>query len=141
MDRLLTFLIFFPLLGVFTLLVVPREKLNTLRVTTLVVTVVTFLASLLLYRNFEMGTAAFQFMERETWIPSLGITYQLGVDGISLFLIILTSLLTAISVLACWKDIKDKVKEFMICLLLLETGMIGVFCALDLSNSPVSSMF
>jgi NADH-quinone oxidoreductase subunit M len=103
-----------------------------LRGVALLVTVVNFLVSLLLYRDFQMGTAAFQFVERVTWIPSLGITYALGIDGISLFLIILTALLSAISVLACWTDIQTRVKEFLVSLLFLETGMIGVFCALDL---------
>jgi NADH-quinone oxidoreductase subunit M len=131
MDYLLTFLIFFPLGGVFVLLIVPREKHNTLRSITLAVAVIDFLASLLLYRHFEVGTAAFQFVERAPWVPSLGITYALGVDGISLFLILLTTLLTAISVPACWGTVQNKVKGFMVCLLLLETGMLGVFCALD----------
>jgi NADH-quinone oxidoreductase subunit M len=129
---ILTFLIFFPLVGVLCLIVTSRENYGVLRVIALFVTGLDFLASLILYRDFQVGTAAFQFVERVAWIPSLGITYALGIDGISLFLIILTTLLTAISVVACWTDIREKVKEFLICLLLLETGMIGVFCSLDL---------
>lgn len=129
---LLSFLIFFPLAGVLGLVLTHREHQRALRSIALVVTVVEFLASLLLYRDFRLGTADFQFVESISWIPSLGIHYRLGIDGISLFLVILTTLLTAISVLACWTDIREKVKEFLICLLLLETGMIGVFCALDL---------
>jgi NADH-quinone oxidoreductase subunit M len=132
MSHLLTFLIFFPLWGVLVLLFVPRERHNTLRSIALAVATIDFLASLILYSNFRLGEEGFQFVERATWIPSLGITYHLGVDGISLFLIILTTLLTAICVLACWSDIRSRVKEFMICLLLLETGMVGVFCSLDL---------
>jgi NADH-quinone oxidoreductase subunit M len=129
---ILTFLTFFPLVGVFALVFTGKEQHRVLRSVALVVAVVNFLASLTLYRDFQTGTAAFQFVESREWIPSLGITYSLGIDGISLYLILLTTLLSAISILACWSDIQIKVKEFLVCLLLLETGMIGVFCALDL---------
>jgi NADH-quinone oxidoreductase subunit M len=129
---IVTFLIFFPLVGALCLVVTNRDDHRVLRLIALFVTAVNFLVSLVLYRDFQVGTAAFQFVEKSPWIPSLGITYSLGIDGISLFLIILTALLTAISVLASWTDIQTQVKEFLICLLFLETGMIGVFCALDL---------
>lgn len=128
----LSFIIFFPLVGALALVFTGKDQHRALRSIALVVTVVDFLASLVLYRDFETNTAAFQFLERAEWIPSLGITYSLGIDGISLYLVLLTTLLTAISVLACWTDIQVKVKEFLVCLLFLETGMIGVFCALDL---------
>jgi NADH-quinone oxidoreductase subunit M len=129
---ILTFIIFFPMVGVLALLFTNKEQHFGMRCTALFVTVVEFLVSLLLYRDFQMGTAEFQFVERQMWVESLGITYALGIDGISLFLVLLTTLLTAISVLASWTDIKAKVKEFLICLLFLETGMVGVFCSLDL---------
>lgn len=128
----LSFIIFFPLVGALAVVFTGREHYRALRSIALVVTVIDFLASLILYRDFQTGTAAFQFVERVEWIPTLGITYSLGIDGISLYLVLLTTLLTAIAVLACWRDIQVKVKEFMVCLLFLETGMIGVFCALDL---------
>ncbi|MGQ9655383.1 MAG: NADH-quinone oxidoreductase subunit M [Thermodesulfobacteriota bacterium] len=128
----LTFIIFFPMVGVLALLFTNKEQHFSMRCVALFVTVLEFLVSLILYRDFQLGTAAFQFVERQSWVESLGITYSLGIDGISLFLVLLTTLLTAISVLASWTDIKAKVKEFLICLLFLETGMVGVFCALDL---------
>jgi NADH-quinone oxidoreductase subunit M len=128
----LTFITFFPIVGVLALLFTGKDQHRGLRSIALFVTVVNFLVSLVLYRDFQLGKTGFQFMERMEWIPSLGITYSLGIDGISIFLILLTTLLTAISVLACWTDIQNKVKEFLICILFLETGMIGVFCALDL---------
>lgn len=128
----LTFIIFFPMVGVLALLFTNKEQHFSMRCVALFVTVLEFLVSLILYRDFQLGTAAFQFVERRSWVESLGITYSLGIDGISLFLVLLTTLLTAISVLASWTDIKAKVKEFLICLLFLETGMVGVFCALDL---------
>ena len=129
---ILTFVTLFPVVGAMAVLFVRKDQPFTMRSVALFVTVVDFLASLILYRDFQLGNAGFQFMERTEWIPSLGITYSLGIDGISLFLILLTTLLSAISVLACWTDIQVKVKEFLICLLVLETGMVGVFCSLDL---------
>ena len=129
---LLTLITFFPLAGAAVILFLDREKKETIRWVTLVVTLLEFLFSLPLFFNFRLDTAAMQFVERVPWVPDYGITYYLGIDGISLFLVLLTTFLTFISVMACWKDIQDKVKEFMICILFLETGMVGVFCSLDL---------
>ena len=129
---ILTLITFFPLLGAVVLLFLNKENKETLRRVTLVVTLLEFIFSLPLFFNFRLGTAAMQFVEKAPWIPEYGITYHLGIDGISLFLVLLTTFLTFISVMACWKDIQDKVREFMICLLFLETGMIGVFASLDL---------
>jgi NADH-quinone oxidoreductase subunit M len=128
----LSFIIFFPLVGALALIFTGRDQHKVLRSTAFIVALVDFLVSLILYRDFNPGEAGFQFVERAEWIPSLGITYSLGIDGISLYLVLLTTFLTAICVLACWTDIQVKVKEFLVCLLFLETGMIGVFCALDL---------
>lgn len=128
----LSFVIFFPLVGALALIFTGRDQHRALRTIALIVTVVDFLVSLVLYRDFKPATAEFQFVEKADWIPTLGISYTLGIDGISLYLVLLTTLLTAICVLACWTDIQVKVKEFLVCLLILETGMIGVFCALDL---------
>jgi len=129
---LLTLITFFPLLGAALLLFVNKEKKETIRWITLVVALLEFIFSLPLYFNFRLDTAAMQFVEKAPWIPEYGMSYFLGIDGISLFLVLLTTFLTLVSVISCWTDIQDKVKEFMICLLFLETGMIGVFVALDL---------
>ncbi len=129
---LLTLITFFPMVGVVVLLFLDKEKKETIRWVTLGVALLEFLFSLPLFFHFRLDTAAMQFVEKVPWIPEYGITYYLGIDGISLFLVLLTSFLTFVSVMACWKDIQDKVKEFMICLLFLETGMIGVFVSLDL---------
>ena len=129
---ILTFLIFLPLVGAISVAITGRENHKALRIIAFSTALLNFLASLLLYKDFQLGTAKFQFVEKIAWAPSIGIDYSLGIDGISLFLIILTTLLTAICVLASWTDITTRVKEFLVCLLLLETGMIGVFCALDL---------
>ena len=87
--------------------------------------------SLLLLPRFDSTPHAFQFVERAAWIPALQINYTLGVDGISLLLVLLTTLITPLCVLASWNYIQKRTKEFMIALLLMETTMIGVFCALD----------
>ena len=88
--------------------------------------------SLLLLRGFDRARQRYQFEEFRAWIPQPPIHYHLGVDGISLFLVLLTTLLTPISILASWKSIDQRVKGFFICLLVLETGVIGVFVSLDL---------
>ncbi len=129
---LLSFLTFFPLVGVAILLFMDRERKETLRWITLIIALIEFIVSLPLFFNFRLDAAGMQFVEKAPWIPEYGVTYFLGIDGISLFLVLLTTFFTVISVIACWKDIQDKVKEFMICLLFLETGMVGVFVSLDL---------
>ncbi|MDI6754452.1 MAG: NADH-quinone oxidoreductase subunit M [Thermodesulfobacteriota bacterium] len=129
---LLTWVTFFPLLGAAILLFLNKEKKETIRLVTLIVTLLEFAFSLPLFFQFRLDTPAMQFVEKVPWIPEYGISYFLGIDGISLFLVLLTTFFTLISVIACWNDIQEKVKEFMICILFLETGMIGVFVALDL---------
>ena len=124
---LLTLIIFFPLLGAAILLFADKEKKETLRWITLGVTLLEFIFSLPLFFQFRLDTPAMQFVEKTPWIPEYGMNYFLGIDGISLFLVLLTTFLTLVSVISCWKDIQDKVKEFMICILFLETGMIGVW--------------
>ncbi len=129
---ILTLITFFPLLGAVIVLFLDQEKKETIRWVTLIVAFLEFIFSLPLFWGFRLDLAGMQFVEKAPWIPDYGMSYYLGIDGISLFLVLLTTFLTLISVLACWRDIQEKVKEFMICLLFLETGMIGVFVALDL---------
>ncbi|MFP3867243.1 MAG: NADH-quinone oxidoreductase subunit M [Desulfobacteraceae bacterium] len=129
---ILSILIFFPMLGVVLIAMLSRENQWVIKWTTLAVAVLEFIFSLPLWFQFNSETAAMQFVERYNWFPSYGISYYVGIDGISLLLVLLTTFLTPICVMACWQDIQDKVKEFMICLLFLATGMIGVFCSLDL---------
>jgi NADH-quinone oxidoreductase subunit M len=130
---LLSLITFFPLLGAALLLLVNREEKERIRWITLAVTLVEFIVSLPLFFQFQTDSkAVMQFVEYRPWVLNYNIFYFMGIDGISLFLVLLTTFLTAVSVIACWRDIQDKVKEFMICLLFLETGMIGVFVSLDL---------
>jgi NADH-quinone oxidoreductase subunit M len=126
---LLSVLIFAPLLVVAVAALLRSERL--LRWWALAGTTAVALLSLRLWTGFHAGTADFQFVEHAAWIPWLKINYTLGIDGISLLLILLTTLIAPLCVLASWTYIQTRVKEFMICLLVMETAMIGVFCALD----------
>jgi NADH-quinone oxidoreductase subunit M len=128
----LSIITFLPLVGVLILVLTNKEYRDTLRMITLLVSGLTFFISLLMLPFFDISIGGMQLTERVSWISEYGISYYVGIDGISLLLVLLTTFLTPICILACWKDIKDKVKEFMICLLLLETGMLGVFISLDL---------
>ncbi len=134
MDDLpiLSVVTFLPLAGALLLLGVPRQRERVLKHLAFGASLLTFLASLALYRDFQADIPSFQFVERAGWVPSLGIQYLVGVDGISLLLVLLTTFLTAIAILASYTAITAFVKEYLACMLLLETGMLGVFVALDL---------
>ena len=126
---LLSALVFLPLAGALLLPLVPGPR--AARFWTLAVTIVNAGLSLQLYRGFDTTTAKYQFAEHQAWIPSLNINYTLGIDGISLLLVLMTTLLMPLCVLCSWTAIERRVKEFMACLLVLETSMLGVFLALD----------
>jgi NADH-quinone oxidoreductase subunit M len=129
---LLTAITFLPTVGAAALLLLDRDDERRLRQVSLAVTVATFLVSCLLWIGFDRGQAGMQFVEQRAWVPAVGIGYHVGVDGISLLLVLLTTLLSPLCLLAAWTQITTRVKEFLIAMLLLETGMIGVFVALDL---------
>lgn len=134
MDAILTWLITLPLFGVAFLLLFTREKssLTLVRGVALATTLVTFLVSLCLWKHFDTSSAAYQFQQNYPWFKGMGINYHVGVDGISLFMVLLTTLLMPICILASWDGIKTRVREFMMAFLLLESLVIGVFCSLDL---------
>ncbi len=127
---ILTVLTFFPLVGVLIIAFIDRENVNVIRWTAFVISLIEFFISVPLYFGFKLGTAEFQFVEYHPWIKAWGASYHLGIDGISLFLVLLTTFLTVLSILASW-TIEKRVKEYMISFLFLETTMIGVFVALD----------
>ncbi len=131
-NTVLSILIFSPLVAVGVALLLKSE--NLLRWWTFAFTTAAAIFSLPLYWHFDPSStaAAFQFKQVAAWIPSLKINYAVGVDGISLLLVLLTTLVMPLCVLASWRYIKTRIKEFMICLLIMQTAMIGVFCALDL---------
>jgi NADH-quinone oxidoreductase subunit M len=129
---LLSMLIFTPLVGAIVLLFVPGRHVGPIRYAALAVAGVAFIVSLLVALSFESSQAGFQLVQQADWIAFLGIQYKVGVDGISLVLVLLTTLLTFISILASFGPIQTRVKEYMISFLVLEVGMLGVFLALDL---------
>lgn len=130
----LTLLTFFPLLGVLVLLFIPGERKEAIRWTTLVTTLVTFGLSLWVLTMFNASNVNLQLVAKYDWITVAGwnIQYHLGVDGLSILLVLLTAFLTPISILSTWTAVEDRVKEFMVYFLLLEVGMTGVFLAQDL---------
>ncbi|MFQ6003436.1 MAG: NuoM family protein, partial [Candidatus Zixiibacteriota bacterium] len=131
-SSILTIVTFFPLLGILVLLFVDKAKLNAIKIIAFLISFVNFIISLYLYSNFSSDTSAMQFSVKKVWIESLGISYHMGIDGISLFLILLTTFLTPLAILSSWTTITEKVKGYYISMLFLETGMIGVFVSLDL---------
>ncbi|MDR7419196.1 MAG: NADH-quinone oxidoreductase subunit M [Armatimonadota bacterium] len=131
MDRyLLTLTTFVPLLGGLLVLLIPKGQERLMRQVALITSVLGFLVSVWLLGPFEIGRAGMQLLERYAWIPAIGVNYHMGVDGLSVPLIILTTLLTVLSIAYSWK-IETRLKEYLFLFLLLETGMIGVFVALD----------
>jgi NADH-quinone oxidoreductase subunit M len=131
-SHLLSILIFFPAIGALALLLLRGDDHVWIRRLALTISVAEFLLSLLLIPGVPLGVAGYSLVEDFKWIADPPIHYHLGVDGISLFLVILTTFLTPISVLASWKSIEHRVKEFFVMLLMLEVGVVGVFLSLDL---------
>lgn len=127
----LTFLTFLPLAGAIGLAFIPKEKVEAIKQTALAIALADFLLSLQLWVDFDLTTADMQFEFMVPWIETWGISYHVGIDGISLLLYIMTTFLTAISILASW-NIKKYIKEYMFAMLALSTGMLGVFISLDM---------
>ena len=130
-HHILTVVLFTPLAGAVLLLFIPREMETAHRIAGNVFGVLGFLVSLPLLRWFNLNWGGFAFEESAEWIPSIGAKYHLGIDGISLLLVLLTTLLGMIAILSSWSAIHQRTKEYYILLLLLQTGMIGVFVSLD----------
>jgi NADH:ubiquinone oxidoreductase subunit 4 (subunit M) len=124
---------FLPLVGALIILFIgddTEQGKKNIRSVTLLTTVFTFLLSLLIWINFDAGNPGFQMVERTGWIA--GLEYHMGVDGISMLFVILTTFLMPFCILASWESVNKQVRNYMVAFLLLETLMIGVFCALDL---------
>ncbi len=130
MNHMLTLMTFIPLAGAFTVLALPRDRHELIRWTALAFTIPPLLMGIGLYLNFDRASTAIQYMERHAWIPSFNIQYIMGVDGLSVTMILLTALLCPICVLASW-GIEKGVKGYFALFLLLDTGMMGVFSSLD----------
>ena len=133
-TNLLSIVVFLPVVGAIAAAFFPATEPKQHKALTLVVTLATFAASLGLWFGFDAspGAAEFQFEVHVPWIPALGVSYHVGLDGVALLLVMLTTALTPIVVLSAWNAIHERVKEFMIAILVLETAMLGSFAALDL---------
>ncbi len=130
----LNLMTFFPLVGVAIILLIPRERKDAIRWVAVVTSLVSFFVSLWMLSMFHAKDPAFQMVYDKIWMKAGGfeIHYALGVDGLSILLVLLTTLLTPISIFSAWTAIEDRVKEFAIAFLVMEVGMLGVFLALDL---------
>jgi NADH-quinone oxidoreductase subunit M len=130
-NHLLSVVAYTPLVGAILLLFVNKEKKDFIRWFANVVGAAGFLVSVPLLTRFDVNAEGLQFVERHSWIPSIGVEYHFGIDGISLLLIVLTTGLGFLSILSSWTAIEERVKEYYIFMLLLQTGMLGVFMAMD----------
>ena len=130
-DHLLSLILFLPVLGVLIVLFLPSRRPNLIRWTALITSLVVFVFSLVIWAQFDLEQPGFQFVEYYSWYEEVHSVYQVGVDGISLTMVLLTTFLMPLALLASF-NIKDRVKAYMILFLLLETGMLGVFLSLDL---------
>ena len=128
----LTLLILIPIIGAVVVALLPRDREDLVKWLALGTTVVNLVVSLPLYFAFDSAAAGYQFEQFAAWIPGLNINYHVGIDGISLFLVLLTTFLSVIAVLSSWTAITEQLKEYMALLLLMETAMVGVFVSLDL---------
>lgn len=129
-TNLLSIIIYLPLLGI-PLIMLVKDK-RTISVIATATTLITFLISLLLLPGFDAANGGFQFVEKSEWLPAYGIEYLLGLDGISLLLVILTTFLSLVAVISSYTAVETRYRDYMVALLALEVGMNGVFAALDL---------
>ena len=132
---ILSLVTFLPLVGCFFILLTRGDDATVARNSRYIAlwtSVPTFLISLLIWVKFDPSTADFQMMESIEWIEGTNIGYRMGVDGISMFFVLLSTLLTPICILASWEAIEHRVREYMVAFLILETMMVGMFCALDI---------
>jgi NADH-quinone oxidoreductase subunit M len=130
-QHLLSIVLLTPLAGLAVLLFLPSRHKNLIRVWANLAMLAGFLVSLPLVARFQTDAAGFQFVERADWIPSMGVHYMLGIDGISLLLVMLTTVMGVVATLCSWSAVDDRLKEYYAMFLLLQTGMIGVFISLD----------
>ena len=131
LNHLLTLILFTPVLGAVILLFLPKEQVNLIRWTALILSFIPLALTLVLWFNFDPNLPGFQFEEQAVWYEAINSSYHLGVDGISLTMVLLTTLLTPLAILASF-SVGDRVKSYMILFFLLELGMLGVFVVLDL---------
>ena len=132
MQSLLSVILLFPALGALVLLCVPSVQTRLIRILGLSISCTTFVLSLLLWVFFDHSTAKFQFVDAIDWLPFLNMHFYIGIDGISLFFILLTTFLVPFCLLVSWDSVQKNVKEYFVAFLILESFMLAVFCMLDL---------
>ncbi len=131
-SYLLTYLLFTPVAGAVILLFFKKENDNAVRWFGFLISILTFLLSLIIYLNFDSTKSGFQFIHQFKWIEKLNISYKVGIDGMAMLLLMLTTFLTPLTLLSSWSAISKRVKEFTFFMLMLEAGMLGVFVSVDL---------
>ncbi|HSL90107.1 MAG TPA: NADH-quinone oxidoreductase subunit M [Ignavibacteriaceae bacterium] len=131
-NYLLTLMILVPLIGGILLLFIRNERTDLIKYLGLLISTAAFVISLIIYFGFDTASSEFQFIHRISWIENLNISYFIGIDGMSMLLVLLTTFITPLTLISSWSTIQHKVKEFTFFMLMLEVGMLGVFVALDL---------
>ncbi|MBI4536196.1 MAG: Fe-S-binding domain-containing protein, partial [Ignavibacteriae bacterium] len=129
---ILTTILAIPTIGAFLIGLMNKESKTAIKTVGLLSSTAAFLVSVWMFVEFDVAAPNMQFVEKYSWIPNLDVSYHLGIDGISLLLVVLTTFLTPISLLASWESIDSRLKGFASLMLLLEVGTLGVFMALDL---------
>ena len=131
---ILSITIFLPLLGALVILLIKDDEnsLNNIKKVALLTSFGVFLLSLFIWLQFDSSNSGYQFQEKFRWFNDFNFYYHIGIDGISLFMVILSTFLTPLCILASWESIKKRVKEYMIAFLVLETVMIGMFSSVDI---------
>ncbi len=129
---MLTYLLFSPFLGILLLLFINKEKATLIKTIGVLASLVSFALSLVIYYYFDSSALQMQFVEQHPWIAGLDITYFVGVDGMSILLVMLTTFLTPIALIGTWNSVEKRLKEYIAFVLLLEVGMLGVFISFDL---------
>ena len=132
---ILSTLTFLPLLGAIFIAIIQGEddtRMRNARMVALWTSIITFALSIYMWLQFDPAKLAFQFVEKRVWVPQFNLTYHMGVDGLSMLFVVLTAFLTPICILASWTSIKKRIREYMVAFLVLESLLIGMFCALDI---------
>src|SRR5206468_11424602 len=130
-DHALSLITYLPLFGALALLLVDKEKKTLITQAATGIALLDFLLSVPLFFMYDASQGGFQFQNKTSWIPSIGVQYYVGIDGISLLLLLLTTFLGFLSILSSWTAITERVKEYYVFMLILQTGMLGVFISLD----------
>lgn len=131
-NLLLTYLLLTPIIGSILVLFFKKEQIKIVRWFALLISLIAFIISLIVYYNFDSTKSEFQFVHQVIWISSLNVSYNVGVDGISLLLVLLTTFLIPLTFLSTWKSVEKNIKMFTFSMLFLEAGMLGVFISLDI---------